>query len=187
MIVGKLQFLFTTYLGIQFLIHLPFPNTVIQATVGYLPVTILSFFSYFIQSWVFLSVATLRQLIQPDLESRFIVRSQLGPRSSQAPLSSAGLKVVTQSTYPSKDYYPQLVSNPYRSPNSVFKVAELQVHATTPGQYTMQHQCYLQDAMLFSGHLTLPTQPFAREVEDFPRSSNYSNMCLWLTQLACIA
>ena len=37
------------------------------------------FFVQFIQSRVFVSVAYFRQLIQPDLESRFIVRSHLGP------------------------------------------------------------------------------------------------------------
>ena len=37
------------------------------------------FFVQFIQSRVFVSVAYFRQLIQPDLKSRFIVRSHLGP------------------------------------------------------------------------------------------------------------
>ena len=78
--------------------------------------SIFFFFSYFIQSWGFLSVAyTLRQLILPDLESRFIVRSQLGPCIQSGSSPSAGLQVVTQSTHLSKDSYPQLVSNPHRS------------------------------------------------------------------------
>ena len=44
------------------------------------------FFSYFIYSRVFYPQLTLWQLIQPDLEYRFIVRSQLGPSFSKAPL-----------------------------------------------------------------------------------------------------
>ena len=147
MIVGKLQFLFTCYLGIQFFDSPPFSQ---HSHLGYrwLPTAHYLFLVTLYRVGVFLSVATLRQLIQPDLESRFIVRSQLGPSIQLGSSPSAGLQVVTQSTHLSKDYYPQLVSNPHRSPNSVSKVAELQVHATTPGQYTMQHQCYLQDAML---------------------------------------
>ena len=58
---------------------------------------------------------TLRQLIQPDLESRFIVRSHLGPSIQSGSFTSAGLQVVTQFTHLSKDCYPQLVSNPHRS------------------------------------------------------------------------
>ena len=53
------------------------------------------FFSYFIQSRVFLSVAYLRQLIQPDLESQFIVRSQLGPSIQSGSSPSAGLQMIT--------------------------------------------------------------------------------------------
>ena len=60
-------------------------------------------FSYFIQSRVFYPQLTLRQLIQPDLKSRFIVRSQLGP-SFQLGLSlSVGLQLVTQSAHLSKN------------------------------------------------------------------------------------
>ena len=78
------------------------------------------FFIYFIQSHVFYPQLTLRQLIQPGLESRFIVTSQLGPSIQSGYSPSAGLQVVTwitgsQSTQLSKDCYPQLVSNPQRS------------------------------------------------------------------------
>ena len=73
------------------------------------------FFSYFIQITIFHPQFTLRQLIQPDLESRFIVRSQLGPSVQSGASPGAGLQVVTRSTHLSKDSYPQLVSNPYRS------------------------------------------------------------------------
>ena len=73
------------------------------------------FFGYFIQSRVFYPQLTLRQLIQPDLESRFIVRPQLGPSVQSGSSPSAGLQVVTQSTHLSKDCYPQLVPNPNRS------------------------------------------------------------------------
>ena len=48
----------------------------------------------------------LRQLIQPDLESRFIVRSQLGPSIQSGFSPSARLQVVTKSTHLSKDCYP---------------------------------------------------------------------------------
>ena len=57
----------------------------------------------FIQNRFFLSVVYLRQLIQTDLESRFIVRSQLGP------------SIQSGSTHLSKNCYPQLASNPHRS------------------------------------------------------------------------
>ena len=73
------------------------------------------FFSYFIQSRVFCPQLTLRQLIQPDLESRFIVRSQFGPSVQSDSSPNAGLQVVTQSTHLSKDCYPKLVPNPQRS------------------------------------------------------------------------
>ena len=73
------------------------------------------FFSYFIQSRVFYPQLTLRQLIQPDLESRFIVRSQLDPSIQSGFSPSVGLQVVTQSTNLSIDCYPQQVSNSYRS------------------------------------------------------------------------
>ena len=69
----------------------------------------------FIQNRFFLSVVYLRQLIQTDLESRFIVRSQLGPSIQSGSSPSAGLQVVTQSTHLSKNCYPQLASNPHRS------------------------------------------------------------------------
>ena len=65
--------------------------------------------------FIFYLQLTLRQLIQPDLESWFIVRSQLGPIVQSGSFPSAGLQVVTQSTHLSKDCYPQLVSNPHRS------------------------------------------------------------------------
>ena len=57
---------------------------------------------------------TLQQLIQPDLEFRFIVTSQLGHSIQLGSSPSAGLQVATQSTHLSKDCYPQLVSNPHR-------------------------------------------------------------------------
>ena len=62
--------------------------------------------------WVFYPYLTLRQLIQPELESRFIVRPQLGPNVQSGSSPSAVLQVVTQSTHLSKDCYPQLASNP---------------------------------------------------------------------------
>ena len=74
---------------------------------------------------------TLWQLIQLDLESRFAVRSQLGPSVYSGSSPSAGLRVVTQSTHLSKECYPQLVSNPHRPEIRSPKVAELQMHATT--------------------------------------------------------
>ena len=64
---------------------------------------------------VFHPQLTLCQLIQPDLESRFIVRSQLGLSIQSG--SSPGLQVVTQFTH--------------TVPKFVSKVAGLQVHATT--------------------------------------------------------
>ena len=72
------------------------------------------FFSYFLQSWVFYPQLTLKQLIQPDLESRFIVTSELGTGIQSVSSPSAGLQVVTQSTHLLKDCYPQLVPNPHR-------------------------------------------------------------------------
>ena len=84
-------------------------------------------FSCFIQSRVLYRQLTLWQLIQPDLESRFIVRSQLGPIVQSGSFPSAGLQVVTQSTHLSKDCYPQLVSNPHRSEIRASKVAGLHV------------------------------------------------------------
>ena len=88
-------------------------------------------FFFFIQLLYLESVLyrqlTLWQLIQPDLESRFIVRSQLGPIVQSGSFPSAGLQVVTQSTHLSKDCYPQLVSNPHRSEIRTSKVARLHV------------------------------------------------------------
>ena len=49
------------------------------------------------------------------MESRFIVRSQLGPSIWSGSSSSAGLQVVTQSTHLSKDCYPQQVLNQHHS------------------------------------------------------------------------
>ena len=105
MIVGKLQFLFTCYLGIQFFDSPPFSQ---HSHLGYrwLPTAHYLFLVTLYRVGFFLSVATLRQLIQPDLESRFIVRSQLGPSIQSGSSPSAGLQVVTQSTQLSKDYYP---------------------------------------------------------------------------------
>ena len=57
------------------------------------------FFSYFIQSRVFYSQLTLRQLIQTDLESRFIVRSQLVLSIQSGSSPSPRLQVVSQSTH----------------------------------------------------------------------------------------
>ena len=67
---------------------------------------LLVFFSHFIQSRVFYPQFTLRQLIQPDLESWFIARPRLGPSIQ------SGLQVVAQLTQLWQDCYPQLVSNP---------------------------------------------------------------------------
>ena len=57
------------------------------------------FFSYFIQSRIFNPQLTLRQLIQPDLGSRFIVRSQLSPSIQSSSSPCAALQVVTQSIH----------------------------------------------------------------------------------------
>ena len=57
----------------------------------------------------------LQQLIQPNLESRFIVRSRLAPSIQSGSSPSAGLQVVKQSTHLSRDCYPQLILNPHRS------------------------------------------------------------------------
>ena len=70
------------------------------------------FFFQFIQSWGFYAQLTLRQLIQPNLESRFIVRAQLGRSIQSGSSPGAGLQLATQSTHQSKDCYPELVSNP---------------------------------------------------------------------------
>ena len=75
----------------------------------------LLYFSYFFSSGVSYSQLTLQQLIQPDLESRFIFRSQLGPSIQSGSSPYAGLQVVTQSIHLSKDCYPKLVLNPHRS------------------------------------------------------------------------
>ena len=78
---------------------------------------------------------TLRQLIQPDFEFRFIFRSPLGPSFQSGYSPCAGLQVVTQPTHLSKDCYPQLVLNPLNPfRNLVCKVAGLQAHATKPGK-----------------------------------------------------
>ena len=52
---------------------------------------------------------------QPDLESRFLVSSQLGSSIQSGSSPSVGLQVVTQSTHLSKDCYPQLVQKPHCS------------------------------------------------------------------------
>ena len=73
------------------------------------------FYLHYLESDFFypqLTLQYLQQLIQPDLESRFIVRSQLDLSIQSGSSPSAGLQVVTQSTHLSKDCYPQLVSNP---------------------------------------------------------------------------
>ena len=61
----------------------------------FLLVTLFTVFFYWqLTSW---------QLIQPDLESRFIVRSQLDPSIQSSSSPSAGLQVVIQSTHLLKD------------------------------------------------------------------------------------
>ena len=75
----------------------------------------LLYFSYFFSSGVSYSQLTLQQLIQPELESRFIFRSQLGPSIQSGSSPYAGWQVVTQSIHLSKDCYPKLVLNPHRS------------------------------------------------------------------------
>ena len=75
-----------------------------------LTITFLFFlgFSYLItfQSQIFYPQFTLRQLIQSDLESRFIVKSQLGPSILSGPSPCAGLQVLTPSTHLLKDSRP---------------------------------------------------------------------------------
>ena len=77
---------------------------------------------------------TLRQLIQPDMKSRFIVRSHLGPSIYSGSSPGYGLQVVTQSTHLSKEFYPPTGIEPTPCRNSASKVARLQVYASTPGQ-----------------------------------------------------
>ena len=60
---------------------------------------------------VFNSQLTLRQLTQPDLESRFVTRTHLAPNIQTSSFSCGGLPVVTQSTYLLKSCYPKLVLN----------------------------------------------------------------------------
>ena len=69
-------------------------------------------FSYFTQSRVFHPQLILWQLIQPDLESRIIVRSQLGPSIQSGQSPCARLQVLTQSTHLSKDCCSQLILSP---------------------------------------------------------------------------
>ena len=109
-----------------------FENSEQRSAVNYIcnKLNLFFFFSVYLES-VFCSQLTLQQLIQPDLESQFIVRSQLGPSIQSGSSPSAGLEAVTQSTLLSKNCQPQLVSNP----DLTSKVAGLQVHATTP-RYT---------------------------------------------------
>lgn len=57
---------------------------------------------------------TLRYLIQPDLESPFVVGYQLAPSMQSDPSPCAELQVVKQSTHLSKDCYLPLVLNPHR-------------------------------------------------------------------------
>ena len=63
---------------------------------------------------IFLSVAYLTVANLAQLGPLFTVRSRLGPIVLPGS-SSAGLQVVTQSTYLLKDCYPQLVLNPHCS------------------------------------------------------------------------
>ena len=92
----------------------------------------------YLESGFFICSFTLRQLIQPNLESWFIVRSQLSPSTQPGSSPRAGLQVVIQSTHLSKGCYPQLVSNPHRC-KTASKVAGLRVHTTTPGVYHCFH------------------------------------------------
>ena len=74
------------------------------------------FFVQFIQSRVFVSVAYFRQLIQPDLESRFIVRSHLGPSIQSGFSLSARLHdppTYRRTVTPTPP--PQSVSSPHHS------------------------------------------------------------------------
>ena len=97
------------------------------------------FFSYFIQSQVFYPQLTLWQLIQPDLESQSIVRSQLGPSIQSGSSPSPRSEVIAQSTHLSKGCYPSLVSNPHHSkilPPKQLDYMCIPLHpayATTPG------------------------------------------------------
>ena len=77
--------------------------------------TMCNFFQLLYLESGFYPQLTIRQLIQPDLESRFIDRSQLGPSIQSGSSPGARLQVVTQSTDLSKDCYLPLVSNPHRS------------------------------------------------------------------------
>ena len=73
------------------------------------------FFSYFIQSRCFLSVAYLTEAnlarLGISVHCQVSVRSNIQSGSSPR----AGLQVVTQSIHLSKDCYPQLLSNPHCS------------------------------------------------------------------------
>ena len=64
---------------------------------------------------VFNSQLSLRQLIQPNLESRFVVMFHLVPNLKSGSSPCAGLQVVTQPTHLLKNCYPQMRENPHRS------------------------------------------------------------------------
>ena len=83
------------------------------------------FFSYFIQSLVFYPQLTLQQLIQPDLESQFIVRSQ------SCPIIQSGWITRGHTIHPPiEGLLPQTGIEPTPFRNSASKVAGLQVDAT---------------------------------------------------------
>ena len=105
---------------------------------------------------------TLRQLIQPDLESRFVVSSQLGPSIQSGSSPSAGLQMVTQSTHLSKDCYPQLVSNPHHSeirPPKQLNYRRMPLHPIESIKFSQQevikvhhtalHGIYMEGSKLF--------------------------------------
>ena len=69
----------------------------------------------YLESSFFYLQLTLRQIIWHDFESRFIVRFQLSPSIQSGFSPCARLQVVTQSTYLTKNCYPQLVLYPHRS------------------------------------------------------------------------
>ena len=75
---------------------------------------------------------TLRQLIQPDLESRFIVRFQLGPSIQSVPLLVLNYRWSHNPPTYRRTVTPTGIE-PTLFRNSASKVAGLQVHATTSG------------------------------------------------------
>ena len=85
------------------------------------------FFVQFIQSRIFCPQLSFQWLIQPEVESRFVVRSQLGPSSQSNSSFCNWLQVVT----PFEGLLPPTGIEPTPFQNSTCKVAGLQVYDAT--------------------------------------------------------